>query len=250
MKYTLQSLNPLRLTHAEAGDMVARTLSQLGSLPPAPDRNSDAYLTKYLPGLTQRHEAYYKALNQNGADAMTEVVKLADHECDMAASNLNKAVKLGKHSDVPAEKEASRVIGILMANYKGLAEMNYGQKTENICTLLNDLAAPALATHIKSLNLQRYITRLKTANDAFAALRDNRSITKNLTEARQVKEMRQDMLTFYKETCLYIQSMANANDGGYDAQLLALINGVRKQYADLLARRISQPETTPAPAAN
>lgn len=250
MKYTLQPLNPMRLTHAEAGDLVARTLSQLGSMPPAPDRNSDAYLTKYLPGLTQRHDAYYKALNQNGTDAMTEVVKSADHECDMAASNLNKAVKLGKNSDVPAEKEASRVIGILMANYKGLDEMNYGQKTENISTLLNDLAAPALVAHIKSLNLQRYITRLKTAYDAFVALRDNRSIAKNLAEARKVKEMRQDMLTFYKETCLYIQSMANANDGGYDAQLLALINGVRKQNADLLARRISQPETTPAPAAN
>lgn len=246
MKFTMQPLNASALTYAETGDLIARTIAMIGSIPPVMDRGNDSLLSKYLPELTLKHDAYNKALNQHGTDEKTVTVTKGDQVRDVALGNFKKAAKLGRNSDVEAEREASRVICTVLDKYKGIEKLNYGAETENICTLLNDLAAPAMAPHITSLNLQRYIDRLKITNDAFAALHDNRTISANVNAGIQVGRMRRELMLFYKETCLFVQAMANANDGGHYAQVLALINGVRKQYSDLLARRDAKPEAAPS----
>ena len=246
MNYKLESLNLSALTNAEAGDMVNSSLSKINGLPPAVDRDSNILTQKYLSGLTQRYSAYFKALKQVQENESTQEVTKGDKQCDQALRMLRKANKLGLGSDVAAEKESARIVGILLNKYKNIEKLNYGAETENIKKLLAELNEAHYASHINALGLARYITRLKNANNAFVAIHESRATTTDLQEHFDTRALLRDMLKFYRETCCYIEAMANANDGGYYAQLLALVNGTRKQYADLLARRASQTETTAA----
>lgn len=246
MNYKLESLNLTALTNAEAGDMVNSSLSKINTLPPAVERDSNALSQKYLPGLTQRYSAYFKAMKQVQENESTQEVAEGDRERDQALRMLRKANKLGLGSDVAAEKESARIVGIVLNKYKNIENLNYGAETENVKKLLAELNDAHYASHINALGLGRYITRVKNTNNAFVAIHESRATTTDLQEHFDAKTLCRDMLKFYSEMCRYIEAMANANDGGYYAQLLALVNGTRKQYADLLARRASQTETTAA----
>ena len=250
MKYNLEKLRIDSLDNDQCSHLVNYTLEKVNALPPVLDRTTNALSEKYLPLLTQAYKAYFNALNQGRESLLTPEIVGGDKTRDAGLSNVRQAVKLGKGSDVAAEVEAANAAALILKRYKGIEDKDYGAETENIQKLIDELTAPAMTAHVNTLGLTRHITRLKNANDFFFSLHKNRSNAEDMKETFNTRALRKEMQAAYKETCLFVQAMANANDGGHYAQLLALINGVRKQYSDLLARRISQPETTPAPAAN
>ena len=246
MKYNLEKLRIDALDNDQCSHLVNYTLEKVNGLPPLPDRTTNALSEKYLPLLTQAYKAYFKALNQGSESLSTPEIAQGDKTRDGALSNFRKAVSLGKSSDVAAEVEAANACALILKRYKGIEAKDYGTETENIQKLIDELTAPAMSAHVETLGLTRHITRLKNANDSFFSLHKSRATAEDLKESFNTRVLRKEMQAAYKETCLFVQAMANANDGGHYAQVLALINGVRKQYSDLLARRDAKPEAAPS----
>ncbi len=235
-----QSLEPLRvsmLTNMEGGQLMKRHLNDLRSIDPA--LLTDAPFTTYVQDLTGYAEKYEKALAQVRKNEETEKIMLADNVRDRALDAFGKALKLYAVSDDEAEVEASRGLRILLDTYKNLASTNYEAETIGIDKLVSELARPNYNSKISLLKMERYVTRISNANEAFKTLFSGRMMTVATTETYDLKSIRSEMSIRYGEFCDYVLAMAKALNTPLFTTTLNLLNTARKYYADQLARRIA-----------
>jgi hypothetical protein len=235
MMYQLESLKVSVLTQMEAGALIKRHLDDLATLPSG--AITDVPLTNYLTALSGKSALYEKALVQIRGNEETTKIEEADAVRDAAIGALNKAVELGSVSDVTGEAEAARVLGMVLKSYKGLAGLNYEAESNGIDNLVADFESAAYAQHVKTLNLDRYVVRLKESNATFKTLFGSRMVSTANKEYYDTKALRIDLFNTYKEFTLYLVAMANARQTDEFTRSLTLINTARKYYADMLAKR-------------
>ena len=235
-----QSLEPLRvsmLTNMEGGQLMKRHLNDLGTIDPA--LLTDVPFNAYVKDLTRYAAQYEKALAQVRKNEETEKIMLADNLRDRALDAFRKALKLYAVSDNEAEVEASRGLRILLDTYKNLASTNYEAETIGIDKLVSELARPNYNSKISLLKMERYVTRISNANEAFKTLFSGRMMTVATTETYDLKSIRSEMSIRYGEFCDYVLAMAKALNTPLFTTTLNLLNTARKYYADQLARRIA-----------
>jgi hypothetical protein len=241
MKHYLQPLWVSKLTNLEGGQLMKRHLNDLRTLNPA--LLTDVPFTTYVKDLTGDADLYEKALAQVQKNEETEKIALADNLRDKALEAFAKALKLYAVSDDPAEVEASRALRILYDTFTNLARLNYEAETIGIDKLVGELAGPNYGAKVGLLKMERYVTRISNANEAFKALFGGRMTTTAMTETYDLKSIRLEMFKRYSEFCDYVLAMANALNTPLFVTTLNLLNTARKYYADLLARRTAAPQT-------
>lgn len=242
MKPTLEPLRTSVLTNMEAGQLLKRHLNDLSTIDPT--LLTDAPFTAYVQVLIGIAGNYEKALAQVRKNEETEKIGLADNVRDNAVGAFAIALKLYAASDIPEEVEASRSLGIVFGAYKNLANLNYEAETIAIDKLVSELANPGYSPKVSLLLMDRYVTRLSNANEAFKTLFSGRMVTTAMTESYDLKTIRKEMLKKYADFCNYVLAMAKAMDKPLFITALNLLNTARKYYSDLLARRTA-PKAAP-----
>lgn len=235
MQLKLEALRLAGLTNMEAGQLIIRHLMDLKTIDAA--LLTDVPFSGYVQALTDQSVLYQKGLAQVQKNEETQKIELADADRDKADTAFGRALKLYDVSDDPKEVEASRGLGIVFNNFKGLASMNYEAETLAIDKLVAELESPAHAAKIENLNMGRYVTRLKTTNEAFKTLFGNRMVSTASTESYDMKIIRADLIKKYIDFTNYVLAMAKALEAPLFLQSLSLMNTARKYYSDLLARR-------------
>lgn len=235
MKHLLEPLRTSVLTNMEGGQLMKRHLNDLRTIDPA--LLTDAPFNAYVKDLTGYAEKYEKALAQVRTMEKTEKIALADDLRDKALEAFGTALKLYSISDDPAEVEASRVLRILYDTFANLTRLNYEAETIGIDKLVSELAGPKYSVKVSLLKMERYVTRISTANEAFKLQFGGRMTTTAMTETYDLKSIRMEMLGRYSEFCNYVLAMAKALNTSLFTTTLNLLNTARKYYADLLARR-------------
>lgn len=167
----------------------------------------------------------------------TEKIFIADGIRDNALKTYNTGLKLYALSDDLAEKDASRVLGILFNNFKNLATLNYEAETNGIDKLTGELDKEPYSGHVSLLKMDRYVARIKSANENFKTLFGSRMVSEATTESYDMKSVRSELFTTYREFTSYVLAMAKALNTPLFLNTLNLLNTARKYYADLLARR-------------
>ena len=246
MKHSLEPLRTSVLTNMEGGQLLKRHLNDLRTIDPA--LLTDAPFTTYVKDLTGYAEKYEKALAQVRTKEETEKIALADDLRDKALEAFGIALKLYAISDDQAEVEASRVLRILYDTFANLTRLNYEAETIGIDKLVGELADPNYSAKVGLLKMERYVTRISNANEAFKVQFGGRMTTTALTETYDLKSIRMEMFRRYSEFCDYVLAMAKALDKPLFTTTLNLLNTARKYYADLLARRTAPKTDAAAPA--
>jgi len=248
MKYNLNPLNLGRLTNSEVAELGTRTIADYGSQPPMPGPRADTTIVQaYIEGITQRSQVFDKAINRIQKDVNTQQVEESDLARDNAVSSLFKAIRVGLTSDVPAEITAAQRLSIVADAYRNITRQNYEAETKMLDTLVAELEGGTYAASVAALNLQRYVTRIKTANNNFKALFTSRITTSALTESFDTKSLRLDLLDYYTEYVRYLVAMANATGDSFFVQQLSFVNAARKYYNDNYTNRPKEPTPTPQP---
>ena len=85
--------------------------------------------------------------------------------------------------------------------------------------------------------MDRYVTRLQNANEAFKPLFSGRMVGNAMTETYDMKILRTAMLNKYSDFANYVLAMAKATDNPLFANALTLLNTARKYYDDMVAKR-------------
>ncbi len=96
--------------------------------------------------------------------------------------------------------------------------------------------------------MERYVTRISDANEAFKLQFGGRMTTTAMTVTRNLKSIRAEMFGTYSEFCNYVLAMAKAQELPLFTTMLDILNTARKYYADLLARRTAPKKTAVSPA--
>ena len=238
MKNELVSLKDYSLDGLSFGELIKRHLEDLSKLSAA--IITDIPVKTYITGLTTRSVTYDKLLVKIMFNEESKKISDADTIRDLALASLIKVVKVFNTSDVITEIEASRVLLALLNNYKGLAKFDYEKESIGIENLVADLESATYNKHVTTLNLGRYITRIKTSNASFRALFAGRVSVNASKEVFDSKTIRKEYADYYHEFCMYIQAMANASAAPAQfVTILNLLNTARKYYADKLARHES-----------
>jgi len=235
MKLKLEALRLAGLTNMEAGQFIRRNLEDLATI----DQTLliDVPFNAYVQGIIQQKALYENALAQVRKNEETEKIDLADKDRDKSADAFGRALKLYAISDDPEEVEASRGLGIVFNNFKDIANMNYEAETLAIDKLVTELESHAHVVKIEKLKMGRYVTRLKTTNEAFKTLFSNRMVSTATTESYDMKIIRADLMKMYADFANYVLAMGKAFKSPLFLQSLSLMNTARKYYSDLLARR-------------
>jgi hypothetical protein len=246
MKQILEPLQTSALTNMEAGQLMNRHLSDLGTIDP--NLMNDAPYNNYVLKISSKMEPFVKALAQVQKNEETLKIGLADDARDKAVSAIRMAIKLHGASDDPVEVEASRSLGILFGPYKNLEKLNYEAETMGIDKLLSDLTNPVYSEKVNYLQMNRYVVRLTNTNNAFKELFGGRMVTTAATESFDMKAIRKDLQATYNDFTAYVLSMAKATENPLFPTALNLLNTARKYYSDLLARRATpKPEEANPP---
>jgi D-ribose pyranose/furanose isomerase RbsD len=235
MKLKLEPLRTSDLTNMEGGQLFKRHLSDLGTIDPA--LLIDAPLNTYIQVLTTDADSFEKALAQVRKNEETDKIVLADGIRDKGLDAIGRALKLYAISDDPAEVEASRSISILFDSFKSLANLSYEAETIGIDKLASELTGPNYSPKISLLQMDRYVTRVSNANEAFKTLFSGRMVTTAMTESFDMKTIRKETFKRYSEFCDYVLAMAKALNTPLFITSLNLLNTSRKYYSDQLARR-------------
>jgi hypothetical protein len=222
----------------EAGQLSHRHLSDLGTIKPL--LLTDAPFNEYVQLLTNHSVLFQKGLAQVQKNEETLKIEMADAERDKADGAFGRGLKLYALSDDHAEVEASRVLSILINNFKNLAGLNYEAQTIATDKLVSELVSPAYSPKVSLLQMDRYVARLQKTNDDFKTHFGGRMVTAATTESYDVKVIRTEMINKYNEFTIYVLAMAKALKTPLFISALDLLNTARKYYADMLARRTSK----------
>jgi hypothetical protein len=235
MSLTLQPLRFASLSNMEAGQLINRHLTDVGSIDPG--LRTDEPFNTYVQKLTAQSTTYEKALAQVQTHEETLKISHADDDRDKASRALELCVKLYLMSDDEAEAEAARGLKIILQNFKGLSALNYEAETMAIDKLVDELGKPANSPKVELLNMESYVTRLTTKNEAFKAHFNSRIQSEAHAEAYDMKVVRKETYQIYKEFCSYVLAMAKALKTPLFIQALDLLNAGRSYYANMLARQ-------------
>lgn len=235
MKLKLETLRTPGLTNMEVGQLIIRHLTDLNTIDPA--SKTDAPFNAYTNDLGLQSAEYQKGLAQVQMNEETQKIVLADANRDKANSAFGAGLKLYALSDIPEEAEASRSLGILFGTYKNLSTLSYEAETLAIDKLVGELLSPAYSSKVNLLQMDRYVTRMRNANEAFKPLFSGRMVGNAMTETYDMKILRTALLNKYSDFTKYVLAMAKATDNPLFANALNLLNTARKYYDDMVARR-------------
>lgn len=235
MKLKIEPLRTPGLTNMEAGQLINRHLSDLATVDPA--LLTDPPFNTYIADLSLQVANYHKGLAQVQKNEETEKVVLADAVRDNAVRAFGVALKLHTLSDIPEEVEASRSLGILFATYKNLASLNYEAETLGIDKLVGELTSTNYSNKVSLLQLDRYVSRMQSTNDAFKPLFGNRIQATAMAETYDMKTLRTELLNKYSDFAGYVFAMAKATDNPLFVTALNMLNTARKYYNDTIAKR-------------
>jgi len=247
MKLKLETLRTPGLTNMEVGQLIIRHLTDLNTINPT--LKTDAPFNAYINNLGLESVEYQKGLAQVLMNEETQKIVLADANRDKANSAFGIGLKLYALSDIPEEVEASRSLGILFGTYKNLSTLSYEAETLAIDKLVGELLSPAYSSKVSLLQMDRYVIRMRNANEAFKPLFSGRMVGTAMTETYDMKILRTALLNKYSDFAKYVLAMAKATDNPLFADALSLLNTARKYYDDTIAKRTAPKQEKAKPEA-
>jgi hypothetical protein len=233
----LKALNLSNLTHVEAGQLVKTTLKDLQTN--GISTKTDVHVNNYVNQLIAKTVIYDKGLLQIVKNEETEKLAELDRSRDLDIAIFRRQFKVFSLSKKSIERAAYKSMAILWANYKNIENLNYEAESNTIDNLVQDLESANFAPHVATLKLGEYLANIKTSNTLFKDSFSKRNSDVASKEVFNMKLIRKDMITNYKNFSLYVVSLAKVEvlPAVYYTNILKSINTSRKYYADMLARR-------------
>ncbi|WP_309609632.1 DUF6261 family protein [Flavobacterium sp.] len=224
-----------QLQYLETGQFIIRLITDFENknLDPATDPE---FKTLY-DSLKAQSPEYDAALMQIRAKAETEQLISLDYIRDRKITTLRNAVNVFKYTDIPAERTAYGLLKILLTVYKNIDIANFEAESLGLNNLVAELKNATYAPAVQTLGLAVHVTNLETANNNFKTTFSTRSISTINTAVYDVKLLKKNILTTYKDLVEYVFVMAKRKKTTFFVDTFTVINNGRKYFADILAKR-------------
>jgi Family of unknown function (DUF6261) len=181
---------------------------------------------------------------------LTAELQAIDLRRDEAISGLRLVANAYSYHFDPAIKNAANVLAAAIDKYgAGLARLNYIAETEVIDSLIADIAADAqLAAAVTTLQLDSWITELKTANQLFDTTYINRTGSYASKPDGNLTELRLVTTKVYNELMAHITAHFTLTPSDAYTKLIGELNSLTEQYNRMVNSRGSNETVEPAAA--
>jgi hypothetical protein len=231
----LEPITVSRLNALEMGQLVKSTLRDIRTLDAA--QLSNPVLTSYLTKLDTAVANFDKGTLQVTKNEQTIKIENADKVRDRAITCTQRLLSVFEFSDNEAELDAFASLSIVFNTYKGLQNWNYEEETNGIDNFVNELTSTKYKAQVTLLQMDKYVTRMKTSNDAFKLIFSKRNMVVSSKETFDMKQLRAELKITYANMTDYVFVMLKNDPTSNLTAVANTINTIRKYYADLLAKR-------------
>jgi hypothetical protein len=218
----------------------------------------DGLITTFQPtelGIDNTYPAFKAALQSEDVAMRAEAGSLksksieeADNLRDKTWQAISLRVKAAKLSPFANEAESAEVIGRILDKYGDVRALSYNEETAALTNLITDLQAPANTDHLNRVAISRWVAELKTENEKFQTLFNERNTELSGRSSGDVKAVRVQIDPLYtnmieKINASIVLEMAKPAALTFISQ----INEKIKYYKTTVAARVSKAnEATPA----
>ncbi len=236
MSVELVEINTASLGNLEYGQFIKEQTNQVGLLPA--NTIKDTTLISAIDKVKADSSEYEKGLVKVTKNKDTDEVKKDDHTRDISYYALGAAIHLGTLSNVEEEKVAAENLNNLYKTYGGskVASQNYWKESNSIDNLIEELESSKYSGDVALLGIGKYVTRLKTDNNAFKATFSARLKGETGKQYIDNKANREKLQDSYELLTGYVLYNAKLK-GGEFTTVLNILNASRKDIANLLAIR-------------
>lgn len=239
----LEQISPSRLTNLQVvqfmrdsrTDIMNTNVSQL---------QSDAPLKRYLEKF-DLVDKFDKGIVNIAGNPLSEEMNNKDALRDTSFRNFGRHLRYFEYSEDENESKAAQILTQLWNVHKDTPTMQPQKQTSATDNFLSDLANEPHASAAATLKLQGDIDRIKSSNDAYRTLWDDKRTQDIQREIVDTKGIKVELMSNYRDLAQYILSMAKANDDNAEwRKLLDALNAARKRYAETMRRQKSAAEAS------
>lgn len=230
---SLASTPSFDLTNVEFYNFVTEQTSRifgLGTL------LTDADLKMLLTECSGQSDMLQSTQNRVMKSLKSIQLPILDHGRDVCYAAVKLGVKNATYSTVDDEIRAAAGLTILLDTYGDIAHMPLDKETGAIDKLIADLEGPTYKPMVEKIGLTAKVTRLKTDNNAFKTPYDARRDDDIASDGTKAIDVRKQVNEQYQLLCDYVLLKAKLSDGVQYAESLQIINTIRKEYLDMVAR--------------
>ena len=201
--------------------------------------------------MTQLRGLLVDNFKRNMAAAETASLQELEALRDEIGRIIIDSVKAGQSMRLPAIAEASKQLWYVLQPYNGFYALPNMQETTAIEGMLFDLSKGDCPTHLATLGLTDYVTQLADANNRYAALEAQRTVSNSDAKAPESKSIRTELDALYT----YITDVAFAHQvlnptselARYIRDVNDMIAEVNAAYNQRMGQTKAQTESVPVP---
>ena len=201
--------------------------------------------------MTQLRGLLVDHFKRNMAAAETASLQELEALRDEIGRIIIDSVKAGQSMALPAIAEASKALWHVLQPYNGVYALPNMQETTAIEGMLMDLSRGDCPTHLATLGLTDYVAQLADANNRYAALEAQRTVSNSDAKAPESKSIRTELDALYT----YITDVAFAHQvlnptselARYIRDVNDMIAEVNAAYNQRMGQTKAQTESVPVP---
>ena len=167
--------------------------------------------------------------------ALTGTISAGDVRRDNAIVAFNYLLKMYAMSPNEEEREAARVLQIVVDTYGKFYTGNYNKQTASTHNFLQDIETRADA--VATLNAQRWLDEIRESNIEFDRLVHQRYDEKSLKPADDIKQIRREIDAIYKKMMNMLEIVDTISPSNENTALINRINEVVANFRDTMAIR-------------
>lgn len=178
-----------------------------------------------------------KGLVQVKKSGHTQSLSELDKQRDDYIRGLRTVIKAEHFAPENDQQKHAKTVQILLDTYKGLEKENFRKQSELLGNLLVDFEQEPYKSASQALNLGRWLTALKTSNDNFIQLYNQRRDEDAQSEPINIKALRQELDKLYHELMNLLNALKILKPSDTLTTLVAKINRLIEKWQDTLAIR-------------
>ncbi|MDO4881620.1 MAG: DUF6261 family protein [Capnocytophaga sp.] len=180
------------------------------------------------------------ASRQSRVSKESEEISRLDKERNNLVTYLLSSFKINKKSSLASHKEAAQFLSIEFKNYKGIVTLPYRQKSQAIDSIIKDLEKPLSTKYLHTLGVYHTVSSLKEINLKYQELVDVRAENQVNASMVNVKKIRKETESLYKELIRYAFSYHIINPTTENTTFISLFNKLVNDTMNAYIHRLSQ----------
>ena len=165
----------------------------------------------------------------------TELVTLGDVRRDNSVIGFNLYVRAFSFSAVEDEREASRILQIVIDTHKNFHRKNLNEQTASTHNFLQDI--DARAEHVATIGAQKWIEEIRNANNDFDQLMNRRLDEKSVRPTEDIRQIRKEVEVIYKQMTSMLEIANTLSPNAEIENVIKRINELLTYYKNTLAQR-------------